>query len=62
MLAAAHGGAAASIGATKRRRILFAARHYLVRLPAWPPCRFDVVTLEGGRLEWLQAAFDADGA
>lgn len=59
---AAHGGAAASIGALKQRRIVFAARHYLAQLPTWPPCRFDVITLDGGRIEWLQAAFDAGTA
>lgn len=55
----AHGGAAASVGLTKQRRIIFAARHYLMRLREPPPCRFDVVTLEPGGIEWLQAAFDA---
>ncbi|HMA08652.1 MAG TPA: YraN family protein [Ramlibacter sp.] len=53
-----HGGAAASIGAVKQRRIVFAARHYLMRLAPQPPCRFDVVSVEGGAVEWLQAAFD----
>jgi putative endonuclease len=53
------GRAAQSIGAAKRARIVRAARHYLARLPQWPPCRFDVVTIEAGRVEWLQAAFDA---
>ena len=56
---ASHGGAAASISATKRRRIIFAARHYLMRLREPPPCRFDVVTLECGVIQWLQAAFEA---
>lgn len=56
---AAHGGAAASVGAAKRRRIVRAAQHYLLRLPSPPPCRFDVVTVEGGRVDWLRAAFDA---
>lgn len=55
-----HGGAAASISATKRRRIIFAARHYLMRYGEPPPCRFDVVLLEGGVIEWLPAAFEAD--
>jgi len=55
---AAHGGAAASIGAAKRARLVFAARHYLARLAVLPPCRFDVVTIDGGRIEWLPAAFD----
>ncbi len=53
------GGAAASVGPTKRRRIVFAARHYLMRLPAPPPCRFDVVAIEDGNIHWLKAAFDA---
>lgn len=56
---ARHGGAAASIGATKRQRIVFAAQHYLLRLPAPPPCRFDVVTVEGEEVRWIPAAFDA---
>ena len=60
-----HGGAGASISAVKQRRIIFAARHYLMRLNSLPPCRFDVVLVQGGmgdeypQLEWLQAAFDA---
>ncbi|WP_295851532.1 YraN family protein [uncultured Xylophilus sp.] len=56
-----HGGAGASIGAAKQRRIVFAARHYLLRLAAPPPCRFDVVLVEQGTVTWLQAAFDAQG-
>ena len=55
----AHGGAAASIGFAKQRRIIFAARHYLARLQQIPPCRFDVVLVEPGGVQWLQAAFDA---
>ena len=53
------GGAAASVAGVKQRRIVFAARHYLMRLAEPPPCRFDVVGVEGGRIEWLKAAFDA---
>ena len=53
-----HGGAAASVSFTKQRRIIFAARHYLMRLRTVPPCRFDVVVLEPQGIEWLQAAFD----
>ena len=56
---AAHGGAAASIGTVKQRRIVLAARHYLMRLNQLPPCRFDVVLLEQGQITWLKAAFDA---
>jgi putative endonuclease len=54
-----HGGAAASIGTAKQLRIVLAARHYLQRLAAPPPCRFDVVAIDGGRVQWLRAAFDA---
>ena len=71
---ARQGGAAASITATKQRRIVFAARHFLLRWGSEPPCRFDVVLVHGRptplgerpdpatppvRLEWLRAAFDA---
>jgi putative endonuclease len=55
----AFGGAAASVSHFKQRRIVFAARHYLMRLAQEPPCRFDVVGVEEGRIEWLRAAFDA---
>jgi putative endonuclease len=54
-----HGGAAASVTPAKQRRIIFAARHYLMTLREPPPCRFDVVILEPQGIEWLQAAFDA---
>ena len=53
------GGAAASIGFVKRRSIVFAAQHYLRRFASPPACRFDVVAIEGERIEWLRAAFDA---
>jgi putative endonuclease len=54
-----HGGAAASVGTAKQRRIVLAARHYLMRWPAQPPCRFDVVAIDGERVDWLRGAFDA---
>jgi putative endonuclease len=53
------GGAAASVGWMKQRRIVFAARHFLLRLREPPPCRFDVVSMENGALQWMRAAFDA---
>lgn len=55
----AQGGAAASVGAVKQRRVIYAAQHYLRRLSVLPPCRFDVVAIDGEQLEWLRAAFDA---
>jgi len=56
---ASHGGAAASVGATKQRRIVLAARHYLMRWSSPPPCRFDVVAIDAGHVEWLRGAFEA---
>ena len=53
------GGAAASIGATKRQRLVLAATHFLRTQARPPPCRFDVVAVDGDRVEWLRAAFDA---
>ncbi len=63
---ASHGGAAASIGQVKQQRIVFAAGLFLTRFKSLPPCRFDVVLVQGRpsdpagiQIEWLQAAFDA---
>ena len=66
-----HGGAGASISGIKQQRIIYAARHYLMRFASPPPCRFDVVLVQGASvtsvhgepatapLEWLSGAFDA---
>lgn len=61
-----HGGAGASISPVKQQRIILAARHYLMRFASPPPCRFDVVLVQGAlqgdeaaKVEWLRAAFDA---
>jgi putative endonuclease len=51
------GGAGGSIGSTKQRRIILAARHYLASLRQQPACRFDAVLVEE-EIVWLQAAFD----
>lgn len=56
---AGYGGAAASVGAAKQRRLVFAAHHFIGRLASPPPCRFDVVAIDGDRIDWLRAAFDA---
>jgi putative endonuclease len=53
------GGAAASVTAAKRQRILLAARHYLSGQPE-RPCRFDVILLDAldpDRIEWIKDAF-----
>lgn len=52
------GGAAGSIDWKKRRRLASAARHFLARLGAEPPCRFDVVALGDGPPLWLRGAFE----
>ncbi len=59
------GGAAASITAAKRQRVILAARFWLYgagRRYANQPCRFDAVLLErldSDGIEWIRGAFDA---
>lgn len=55
------GGAAASVDAGKRRRLVAAAQAWLARHPeaARRPCRFDVVAVGGPpphRIDWLRDA------
>ena len=52
------GGAAASVGAVKQRKILRAAQSYLQRFDEEPACRIDVLTIEGGRIDWLRGAIE----
>jgi putative endonuclease len=54
-----HGGAAASVTHAKQRRLIRTAQFYLQRLRRLPPCRFDVIAIDGGNLEWLQNAIQA---
>ncbi len=57
-----YGGAGASITATKRQRLILAARHWLAR-HGESPCRFDCILLDrldAGAIEWLRDAFQAD--
>jgi putative endonuclease len=51
-----YGGAAASISPAKQRRIVRAAKFYLLRFAKMPPCRIDVVTIDGGHINWLRNA------
>ena len=55
-----YGGAAASIDAGKRRRLIHAAGNYLASLGRLPACRFDAVLIEGDRLTWVRDAFQAE--
>ena len=55
------GGAAESITAAKRARLVAAARLYLARRPD-AECRFDVLlldALEASRVQWIRNAFTA---
>jgi putative endonuclease len=52
-----HGGAGESIDRHKQRRLVAAARFYLMRYAdAPPPCRFDAILLDGRAMEirWLK--------
>jgi putative endonuclease len=53
------GGAAESITATKRARVILAARHYLAHRGVDAPCRFDALLLDGERIEWVRGAFES---
>lgn len=55
----AYGGAAASVTPAKQRRLLVAAQVWLQGQARLPACRFDVVTVEGGQLQWLRNAIEA---
>ena len=54
-----YGGAAASVDTHKQKRLIAAARHYLAHYAGEPPpCRFDVVAIDGaGAPQWLPDAF-----
>lgn len=55
------GGAAASVGGAKRRKLVRAAGVWLQARGWTGPCRFDVVAVDAGRAEHIAAAFDAGG-
>jgi len=63
--AADSGSALASVGATKRTKLVRAAQLYLAQHAALAqrPCRFDVVAFDGDgggvRCDWQRGAFDA---
>jgi len=59
------GAAAETVDARKQRKLLRAARLFLVMRPELGerPVRFDVVALDGPeKIEWLQSAFEAGEA
>ena len=58
---ARYGGALASVDVAKQQRLWRAAQVFLARqwpTPApRPPCRFDIVAMEGDTVRWVRAAF-----
>ena len=54
------GGAAASITAAKRKKLLRTARYYLAGVARPPACRFDALLVNGvdNSIEWLKNAFE----
>lgn len=52
------GGAAASVTATKQSRLMLAAQIFLQRYAPLPPCRFDVIAIDGEQIDWIKNAID----
>lgn len=48
------GGAAASVTAAKQARLWRTAEIYLQRYRTPPSCRFDLIAIEGGALNWIR--------
>ncbi len=50
-----------SVDEHKQRRLVAAARHFLMSHPEWSEhaCRFDVIGISDGDLRWIPGAFDA---
>lgn len=55
---ASYGGAAASVTARKQVRLIVAAQVFLQGRREPPPCRFDVIAIDGGEIAWLQNAIE----
>jgi putative endonuclease len=51
-----YGGALASISPAKVRRLVRAAQTYLLRYTRLPPCRFDVLAVDGDQIDWIRNA------
>ncbi|APA70868.1 YraN family protein [Janthinobacterium sp. 1_2014MBL_MicDiv] len=54
----AFGGALASITPAKQRRMVYAAQTWLQGQETLPPCRFDALAIDGGRITWLKNILD----
>ena len=54
-----HGTATDSITHSKQKRLIVAAQIYLQRYRHPPPCRFDVVAIDGTVITWLKNAIES---
>lgn len=56
-----YGGALASVNQAKQQRLRRTAQYFLSRhghhWRSLPPCRFDVLAIEGETIQWVQSAF-----
>ncbi|MFT0532704.1 YraN family protein [Castellaniella hirudinis] len=58
-----YGGAVASVNRTKQARLIRAAQYFLPFIARHhfagriPPCRFDVIGLQAGEIQWIADAF-----
>ncbi len=53
-----HGDASDAVGVTKQQQIARVAQFYIdERKPKISTCRFDVVAITGGEIEWFRDAF-----
>ncbi len=52
-----YGDAAETVGFRKQRKLIRTAQYYLQQNRIDRPCRFDVVALTAGRLDWIPDAF-----
>ncbi len=48
------GGAAASVGLVKQKKLWKTAQIYLQRYTSPPACRFDLLAINGGKMEWIR--------
>lgn len=48
------GTALDSIGKSKQAKLARTAQYYLQKIRKTPPCRFDAVTLDDGRISWIK--------
>lgn len=54
----AYGGALASITPAKQRRMVVAAKTWLLGQKRLPACRFDALCIDGGHISWLKNILD----